>query len=96
MLIKGEAKMGRFLPMLAISIVAAVCLFSLNAVAKERPMKLWSPAFPENTKIPALYTCDGQDKSPPLNLPGKAAKADLERAMKGHIVGRAEMVGRYR
>ena len=33
-------------------------------------MRIWSPAFSENAKIPARYTCDGQDKSPPLNVEG--------------------------
>lgn len=173
--------MGRFLWMLFISTVAVACLLSLNAIAKERPIKITSPAFAENAKIPAQYTCDGQDKSPPLNvedvpsnarslalivddpdapggtwvhwvlwnidagtreiatgslpknavqgindfkkngyggpcppsgthryffklyaldtlldLPKKTTKADLERAMKAHIVGQAEIIGRYR
>ncbi len=29
-------------------------------------MKLESPAFTENGMIPSIYTCDGQDISPPL------------------------------
>ena len=172
--------MGRIVSMLAITFIMAFPL-SLNAAGKERPMRIWSPAFSENAKIPARYTCDGQDKSPPLNvedvpsntrsfalivddpdapagvwvhwivwnidgstreiaagslpkgalqgindfkengyggpcppsgthryffklyaldtlldLPKKAAKADLEQAMKAHIVGRAETIGRYR
>lgn len=31
-------------------------------------MKLTSPAFEPNTLIPAKYTCDGQDVSPPLHV----------------------------
>ncbi len=31
-----------------------------------------------------------------LNLPSSSAKADLERAMKGHIIGQAQLVGTYR
>jgi Raf kinase inhibitor-like YbhB/YbcL family protein len=178
---RGGTKMGRVLPVFVISLAGAACLLSLNVVARERPLKIWSPAFAENAKIPAPYTCDGQDKSPPLNveevppnarslalivddpdapggtwvhwvvwnidggtreiaagavpkgaksgindfrkngyggpcppsgthryifklyaldtlldLPGKAVKGDLEKAMKGHIVGRAETIGRYR
>jgi Raf kinase inhibitor-like YbhB/YbcL family protein len=30
-------------------------------------MKLQSPAFPADGSIPAKYTCDGQDISPPLS-----------------------------
>lgn len=29
-------------------------------------MKITSPAFKENSAIPARYTCDGEDVSPPL------------------------------
>jgi len=166
--------------MLATCVIAA-CLLPLNAASAEKPMRIWSPAFAENAKIPSQYTCDGQDVNPPLyvehvpsnarslalivddpdapagtwvhwvmwnidgstreiaggsvpkgafegindfrkngyggpcppsgthryffklyaldtilDLPKKAVKADLERAMKTHIVGQAEMVGRYR
>ncbi len=31
-------------------------------------MKLASPVFKPNDKIPAKYTCDGQDLSPPLQI----------------------------
>lgn len=173
--------MKRLTALLIVPVAIAVCLLSLNVMAKEGPMRIWSPAFAENAKIPAPYTCDGQDKSPPLNvegvptdarslalivddpdapggtwvhwvlwnidkgtqsipagsaskgakegindfrktgyggpcppsgthryffklyaldtvlnLPEKTTKADLERAMKTHIVGQAEMIGRYR
>ena len=37
-----------------------------------------------------LYALDGK-----LNLSAGATKADLERAMKGHILGDAELMGRY-
>lgn len=30
-------------------------------------MRLESPAFTEGTKIPTVYTCDGEDASPPLH-----------------------------
>lgn len=33
-------------------------------------MKLSSPAFTQNGRIPSLYTCDGEDRSPHLNLSG--------------------------
>ena len=37
-----------------------------------------------------LYALDGK-----LNLSAGATKADLERAMKGHVLGEAELMGRY-
>src|SRR5260370_40173059 len=37
-----------------------------------------------------LYALDQE-----LDLTGDATKADVERAMKGHIVGEAELMGRY-
>lgn len=185
--------MGRIFPAFAISvattvsivtmfsIVTVACLLPFDALAKEKPMKIWSPAFAEKAKIPSQYTCDGRDENPPLeiegvpanakslalivddpdapagtwvhwviwnidtgtrkiaagsvpkgaregvndfrknayggpcppsgthryffrlyaldeplDLPAKTTKADLERAMKAHIVGRAETIGLYR
>ena len=38
-------------------------------------MKLSSAAFENNTTIPAEYTCDGQDISPPLSISGVPSKA---------------------
>lgn len=64
------AKMKRLTALLIVPVAIAVCLLSLNVMAKEGPMRIWSPAFAENAKIPAPYTCDGQDKSPPLNVEG--------------------------
>lgn len=31
-------------------------------------MEIISPAFTHNGKIPAKYTCDGEDKNPPLKI----------------------------
>lgn len=31
-------------------------------------MKLTSPAFEQNGKIPSIYTCDGENSSPPLTI----------------------------
>lgn len=33
-------------------------------------MKLTSPAFPHNGKIPGKYTCDGANVNPPLTIEG--------------------------
>lgn len=33
-------------------------------------MEISSPAFTHNGSIPAQYTCDGDDKSPPLRISG--------------------------
>ncbi len=39
------------------------------------PLTLTSPAFAHNTGIPAHYTCDGEDISPPLTWQGVSATA---------------------
>lgn len=38
-------------------------------------LKLTSPAFENNGRIPAKYTCDGDDVNPPLNIEGIPADA---------------------
>lgn len=38
-------------------------------------MSLSSPAFERDASIPALYTCDGEDVSPPLRWSGVPAEA---------------------
>ena len=63
---RGKAMAGRFLILCACLVSAAFLL--LNAFAGEGPMRIWSPAFAENAKIPKEYTCDGQDASPPLSI----------------------------
>ena len=60
--------------------VVSACLLLLNAASGEGPMKIGSPAFSENGKIPKEYTCDGQDTSPPLvieNPPANTASFAL-------------------
>ena len=45
-----------------------------------RDMKITSPAFKHEDKIPSKYTCDGEDISPPLqftDVPKKAASLAL-------------------
>lgn len=37
------------------------------------PLSIFSPAFSENGPIPAKYTCDGADVSPPLEWSGAPA-----------------------
>ncbi|HEY6065280.1 MAG TPA: YbhB/YbcL family Raf kinase inhibitor-like protein, partial [Thermoanaerobaculia bacterium] len=37
-------------------------------------MRVTSPAFPEGGAIPAKYTCDGSDVSPPLEWSGVPAE----------------------
>ncbi len=47
---------------------------------KMSDMKISSPAFAHNGSIPAKYTCDGEDKSPPLvigNVPSGAKSLAL-------------------
>src|SRR3989338_10774464 len=43
-------------------------------------MKLTSPAFVHNGKIPSEYTCDGSDTSPELNI------ADVPKNAKGLVL----------
>jgi Raf kinase inhibitor-like YbhB/YbcL family protein len=166
---------------IALCVLLSFCFLSFYVSAKERPMKISSPAFAENSKIPKRYTCDGENGSPPLtiadvpegatslaliaddpdapagtwvhwvvwnidagtreikagvppagavqgvnsfakngyggpcppsgshryffklyaldtalNLDSRATKADLEKAMKGHVIAEARIMGRYR
>ena len=53
--------------MLLVCLVSA-CLLFLNVASGEGPMRISSPAFAENGKIPKQYTCDGEDSSPPLTI----------------------------
>ena len=48
-----------------------------NAVpsAPKTKLQLASPAFTDNASIPQKYTCDGEDKSPPLAISGVSANA---------------------
>ncbi|GFO57137.1 hypothetical protein GMSM_41440 [Geomonas sp. Red276] len=46
-------------------------VLAVSLSAKEvRKMNLTSPAFADGQPIPALYTCDGKDASPPLAIQG--------------------------
>ncbi len=63
-----------------------VLLFGTSSVAggkwgrKMGEMRITSPAFAHNGGIPAKYTCDGGDASPPLmleNIPGTAKSLAL-------------------
>jgi Raf kinase inhibitor-like YbhB/YbcL family protein len=51
---------------------ATALVLSWGAMAKEATMtlKILSPAFAENASIPAKYTCEGDDVSPPLTWTG--------------------------
>jgi len=67
-------------------------------------LSIASPAFPGNGLIPRQYTCDGGDRyffklyalDAPLTLPPGATMAQVETAMGGHLLGKAETIGRYR
>jgi len=59
--------MMRTLATILVCLVSA-CLLFLNVASGEGPMRISSPAFAENGKIPKQYTCDGQDMSPPLSI----------------------------
>lgn len=55
-----------------------ICCFlfvEMVATSEEPMLKIESPAFKNKEKIPAKYTCEGEDHSPPLligNIPAKA------------------------
>jgi hypothetical protein len=49
-----------------VSVVAALFYGSGASASEEVEMELSSPAFPEGGNIPAKYTCEGQNISPPL------------------------------
>lgn len=57
-------------------------------------MRLESPAFEPGGKIPPrffkLFALDSM-----LHLEQEATKSDLEKAMEGHILEKAELMGRY-
>lgn len=50
--------------------VVGVFISTLVATAGAADFKITSTAFGEGAKVPALYTCDGQDISPPLAWSG--------------------------
>src|SRR5438552_7674362 len=64
--------MSRARVKIAIMAVTALALISANgfAAAGEASMQLTSSAFKEGQMIPADYTCDGRDASPPLAWSG--------------------------
>jgi hypothetical protein len=55
--------------------LAAALVLACGAAAKEATMtlKITSPAFADNAAIPAKYTCEGDDVSPPLAWTGLPA-----------------------
>lgn len=40
----------------------------INKVIDFKVLKITSPAFQEETNIPLIYTCDGEDINPPLSI----------------------------
>jgi Raf kinase inhibitor-like YbhB/YbcL family protein len=53
-------------------VICAVFL-AWPALAEDTQMKISSPAFAHNGSIPAVHTCDGEDKSPALQWSGAPA-----------------------
>jgi Raf kinase inhibitor-like YbhB/YbcL family protein len=52
----------------SIAIAVAVLMYLSPAAAEEVAMKITSSAFKHNASIPAKYTCQGEDVSPPLSI----------------------------
>ena len=78
--------MGRITFVLLLAIVLAGCGGDDNPDLAAPPptapeeIKLTSPAFDKNAKIPVRFTCDGEDASPPLewsDVPGDAKELAL-------------------
>jgi Raf kinase inhibitor-like YbhB/YbcL family protein len=56
------------------------CCAGNNSFNELGDMKITSPVFRNNTGIPKVYTCDGEELSPPLvfeNVPGDAVSLAL-------------------
>lgn len=65
--------------MISVIIITAF-LFTLVLRNKTGSMKVTSPAFKNNSKIPSKYTCDGENINPPLsfsNVPENAKSLAL-------------------
>ena len=67
------------------------------------PFELTGTALARGKPIPAKYSCDGQNISPPLQWTAPPQntrsfaliKEQLLSAMKGHILGQAELMATY-
>lgn len=59
-------------PIILVILVAGCTqkLSDIQTADKASNMKITSPAFENNGNIPAKYTCDGQDTSPPMEIEG--------------------------
>lgn len=55
---------------LVLGLVLAGCIGSAEPTPEMDAMQLTSPAFEDGEAIPARYTCDGDDLSPPLAWEG--------------------------
>jgi Raf kinase inhibitor-like YbhB/YbcL family protein len=48
--------------------LVVICGVAATGLGKEPAMRITSPAFGANADIPAKYTCQGGDRSPPLDF----------------------------
>jgi phosphatidylethanolamine-binding protein (PEBP) family uncharacterized protein len=59
-------------------------------------MQLTSSTFAEGAPIPAKYTANEKDVSPPLkwmDLKPGAIQKDIERAMENHVLAQGQLMG---
>jgi Raf kinase inhibitor-like YbhB/YbcL family protein len=49
-------------------LLVAICGAAANGIAKESTMRITSPAFAAHADLPAKFTCQGGDRSPPLEF----------------------------
>lgn len=62
------------------ALICCLLCFELFATSEEPMLKIESSAFKNKEKIPAKYSCEGEDLSPPLlfsNIPTKAKSLAL-------------------
>ena len=64
----------------ALCVLLSFCLLSFNVSAEEGSMKISSPAFAENGKIPKSCTCDGENASPSPDSRRCARRDQVSRA----------------
>jgi Raf kinase inhibitor-like YbhB/YbcL family protein len=74
-----------------LSVFSLFAAFILSSFCCSTSIKITSPAFSDNGNIPAKYTCEGEQVSPPLEISGIPSKTkslalivhDPDAAMKG-------------
>ncbi|QWV94782.1 YbhB/YbcL family Raf kinase inhibitor-like protein [Geomonas oryzisoli] len=61
--------------LLCFAVLALSCAATVQASEAKAQLKLTSSAFTNSCSIPATFTCDGSDASPPLSIAGVPKEA---------------------